>query len=45
MYVYKTISQAITDLRKRGYRIDFNLGLCGVYTHSAAFSLPLINFK
>jgi hypothetical protein len=25
MYVYETMTQAITDLRKRGFSVDFNL--------------------
>jgi hypothetical protein len=37
---YKTVSEAITGLKKRGYTIDFNIGFDGVQSHESAISLP-----
>jgi hypothetical protein len=36
---YKTVSEAIDDLKKRGYTIDFNVGFDGVQSHQSAISL------
>ena len=39
MINYKTISEAVDDLRKRGYTIDFNLGFNGVQSHKSSVAL------
>lgn len=39
MIDYKTVSEAIDDLKKRGYTIDFNVGFDGVQSHRSAISL------
>ena len=36
---YKTVSEAITGLKKRGYTIDFNIGFDGVQSHESAIWL------
>lgn len=36
---YKTVSESIDDLRKRGYIIDFNVGFDGVQSSRSAISL------
>jgi hypothetical protein len=42
---YKTVSEAIGDLKKRGYTIDFNLGFGGVQSHTSAISLAADKFE
>ena len=39
MMNYKTVSEAVDSLKKRGYTIDFNIGFDGVQSHRSAFSL------
>ncbi len=36
---YRTITEAINDLKRRGYTIDFNLGFNGVYSRQSAIAL------
>lgn len=45
MNTYETISEAIRDLKKRGFRIDFNLGIDGIHTHKTPVSLVGEKFK
>lgn len=44
MMTYRTPSDAIADLKKRGYTIDFNLGYNGVYSYRSSLSLPTDQF-
>lgn len=42
---YRTILEAINDLKKRGYSIDFNLGFNGVQSHKTSVSLAPEKFE
>jgi len=39
MYAYDTVSEAINDLKKRGYTIDFNLEFDCIVCHTTPVSL------
>ncbi len=39
MVNYKTVWEAIEDLKRRGYTVDFNIGFDGVQSHLSPFSL------
>lgn len=39
MYTYDTVSEALNDLRRRGYSIDFNLQYDGVICREPLLSL------
>lgn len=39
MISYETITDAINDLKTRGYMIDFNRGLKAVNSHESSFAL------
>ncbi|WP_276370769.1 phosphoribosylpyrophosphate synthetase [Chryseolinea sp. H1M3-3] len=39
MVNYKSVLEAIEDLQRRGYTIDFNIGFDGIQSHQSPFSL------
>ena len=39
MYTYDTVTEAINDLRRRGYTIDFNLEFDCIVSHETPISL------
>lgn len=45
MITYQTVSEAISDLKKRGYTIDFNLGFDGIQSHGVPVSLARNKFE
>lgn len=45
MRFYRTITEAISGLKSRGYTIDFNLGFGGVQPRRALFSLASDKFE
>ena len=45
MITYDTVSEATTDLKKRGYSIDFNLEYDCISTHEKAMSLKAPEFE
>jgi hypothetical protein len=42
---YSTLTEAVTDLKKRGYTIDFNLGFNGVQCQKSGISLAHDKFE
>jgi hypothetical protein len=45
MKSYSTLSEAVADLKKRGYFIDFNLGFNGVQCRKSGISLAHDKFE
>lgn len=45
MYTYDTLSEAVNDLRKRGYTIDFNLEYDHIISHETPVSLMPNEFE
>ncbi|HEX5169699.1 MAG TPA: hypothetical protein VFW11_11035 [Cyclobacteriaceae bacterium] len=45
MRAFTTISEAVDDLQKRGYAIDFNVGYSGIRSHETPFSLATDKFR
>jgi hypothetical protein len=39
MYTYDTVTEAVTDLKRRGYTIDFNLEFDCIVCHETPISL------
>ena len=45
MYSYDTLSEAMTDLKKRGYTIDFNLSFDRIICHETPINLMPAEFE
>ena len=45
MYSYDTLSEAMTDLKKRGYTIDFNLSFDRIICHETPITLMPAEFE
>jgi hypothetical protein len=45
MKMYDTVTEAISDLKSRGYINDFNLGFNGIPSHKLFFSLAPDKFE
>lgn len=42
---YKTMTEAISDLKRRGYTLDFNLMFDGVHAHEESVALNPTEFE
>ena len=45
MYTYDTVTEAVTDLKRRGYTIDFNLEFDCIVCHDTPISLMPDEFE